>query len=768
MQTDKAFLEKSSAAGVAATIFALAILIWFALWPSRLPAPAPADAPAASFSAARAFIHAAVLAQKPHPIATAANTEVRNYIMDQLRALGLEPQVQIATAQRTTISRSHTAQATLAVVNNIVVRKPGSAPDRASRPALLLAVHYDSAPDSLGASDSGAPVGAVLETLRALRFLPPLENDLIVLFSDGDRPGALGARAFAEQHPWVPGIGLALQFESGGTRGPQMLYDTHGGNGAAIGGWAHAVPLPLGSSLMHEVDTLKDAGPLKQVGQAGLVFSNIEGAPDYLGSLDTPDRLDRASLQHMGDTMLGMVRHFGARPLAGIARDDHVYFELPVIGLMHYPGSWIWPLTRLVCLLTVGVYCLARQRSNIDGRDVARAALSFVLIAGLMAFWTRVIWLAFPILHPDYNPGYQGAGEHDNWYLLAFASLGGALFIYLQRKVHNIVSIPAAALGPLVAMVLALPLVSWLMPGASYLLTWPLFGALFAFAMLYLKPAGALPHRARVAILLTGLAPAVLLIVPMVRDVYTVFTPNSMNLPIMLLALLLGFATMLLSTMQRRYAVRALGLACAAFLLIAHTPQPYGGERPRPNRLTYLKDAYSWKSYWVAPARQLDDWNRPYFGPTAAPRQFIETDNYYPKVWVAPAPRSDIGFPAITMLKDERGRFGRHVEFTLASKSRMPTIALRVEGVHVLRAMVGDYLLSSQVVNTWEGKLHGMGDQELLFQFDVEPGKFFRLIVEERVPGLPPHTVPARPGLAKPPLTPLTEMTVASDTLMFR
>ncbi|HZV65477.1 MAG TPA: M28 family peptidase, partial [Telluria sp.] len=584
MYTDKTLLEQSSVAGIATTIVSLALLGWIALRSAPLPAPTPADAPPASFSAARAFAQIEALAQTPRQTGSAANAQARNYLLGQLRTLGFEAHVQTATAQRTRVDSWENAQATVAVVNNIVARKRGSSADRATRPALLLAMHYDSAPTSLGASD-GAPVAAALETLRALQSLPPLQNDLIVLFTDGERAGALGARAFVDEHPWAREVGMVLQFASGGTRGPQMLYDTRGGNGAAVGGWARAVPLPRGTSLMHEVHALKDAGPLKRLGQSALVFSSIEGAPDDLGSLDTPERLDRASLQHLGDTMLGMVRHFGMQPLAAGARDDHVYFELPFIGLVHYPASWIWPLTRLACLLFVGVYCLARQRGGIEPRDVVRGALSFALIAGPMAFAAYFVWQAFPGLHPGYNPGVQGAGTHDNWYLLAFGALGGALFIGIQRKVQEIIGVPAAALGALLAMTLALPLVSWWMPGASYLLSWPLFGALFAFAMLYVQPAGARSQRARVALLVAGLAPAVLLIVPAVRDVYTLFTPDSMNLPIALLALLLGFGVALLSTMQRRYVVRTLGLACAGFLLVARTPQPYGEAPPHPNRL---------------------------------------------------------------------------------------------------------------------------------------------------------------------------------------
>lgn len=769
MHTDKPLLEKSSVAGIATTLLALAVLAWIAARPARLPDAAAADAPPSTFSATRAFRHVELLAQKPRPIASEANAEARNYILGQVRALGLEPELQTATVQKLALDYFAHAHATLAVVNNILVRKPGSASDHASRPALLLAVHYDTALSSVGAADAAAPVAAMLETLRALRSLPPLQNDLILLFTDGERAGALGAQAFAEQHPWARQVGMVLQFESGGTRGPLMLYDTRGGDGAAVGGWVRAVPLALGSSLMHEVHALNDAGPLKRVGQAGLVFSNIEGATDYFGSLDTAARLDRGSLQHMGDTMLGMARYFGMRPLAGIARTDHVYFALPVIGIVHYPADWIWPLTRLVCLLFVGVYCLACQRGKVGPRDVVKGALSFILIGGAMALPAYLLWVWFPALHPDYNPRFEGAGNHDNWYLLAFAALACALFVYLQRRVQQVIGVAAAALGALLAMVLALPVVSWLMPGASYLLTWPLFGALFAFAALCLGQGTGMPHGRRVAILLAGMAPGLLLFVPVIRDVYTLVTPESMKLPIALLALLLGLGTALLSTLQRRYVVRTLGLASVALLLVARAPQPYGDEPPQRNRLTYVKDAYSWRSYWVLPAQELDSWTRQYFPQAIAPRQLIETYDYDgPMVWVAAAPRSQVAFPAINVLKDDENGRVRHVEFMLRSKNLAPTVNLRIEGTHALRTAVNDRVLTDTPTLSWSMTLHGIRDEPQRVKLDVEAGAVFRVYVEERMPGLPPHDAPVRQASMKPALTPLTETTVASDMLVFR
>ena len=96
----------------------------------------------------------------------------------------------------------------------------------ASTGAVLLAAHYDSAPEAPGAADDGAGVAAILEAVRALRHHPPLRNDLIVVFTDGEEKGLLGARLFVRDHRWVEDVALVLDFEARGNTGPSILFET--------------------------------------------------------------------------------------------------------------------------------------------------------------------------------------------------------------------------------------------------------------------------------------------------------------------------------------------------------------------------------------------------------------------------------------------------------------------------------------------------------------------------------------------------------------
>src|SRR5450756_2867588 len=65
---------------------------------ARPPRAVPATAPDTAFSAERAMRHVEQIAQRPHAMGTADHDRVRDYIVEQLSALGLRSQIQQATA----------------------------------------------------------------------------------------------------------------------------------------------------------------------------------------------------------------------------------------------------------------------------------------------------------------------------------------------------------------------------------------------------------------------------------------------------------------------------------------------------------------------------------------------------------------------------------------------------------------------------------------------------------------------------------------------
>ena len=180
-----------------------------ALLLARPPGGVRADAPEGRFSSERAFAHVEEIARAPHPVGSKEHERVREYLVAELTALGLDPRV--------------TRSGPLA---NVSVLLPGTGGSGGETGTLLLVAHYDTKPAAPGAGDNGAAVAAILETLRALGPGPNLENDLLVLFTDGEEIALLGARAFVASDPRARDVDFVLNFEARGSSGRSLLFQT--------------------------------------------------------------------------------------------------------------------------------------------------------------------------------------------------------------------------------------------------------------------------------------------------------------------------------------------------------------------------------------------------------------------------------------------------------------------------------------------------------------------------------------------------------------
>jgi len=140
-------------------VWALVMLIAvFSVALLRPPSPVPASAPAEAFSAERALVHVRAVAATPHPIGSAENAAARKYLVDQLTALRLDPQVLPGIG-----AYNRDGQVNIAHTQDVLGRLPGNANSQ----AILLMAHYDSVYSAPGAADDAVGVAAILETKDA-------------------------------------------------------------------------------------------------------------------------------------------------------------------------------------------------------------------------------------------------------------------------------------------------------------------------------------------------------------------------------------------------------------------------------------------------------------------------------------------------------------------------------------------------------------------------------------------------------------------------
>src|SRR5688500_10738113 len=358
---------------VVAAILVLLAVGALSLLSLRPPAPVSDTAPDSVFSAARAWRHVESIAVEPHPVGSAAHDRVHDYIVHQLRAIGLEPTV--ASSAHTLRPRRSVDQAI--GLSNIVAVLPGTAPTG----AVALVCHYDSHARAPGAGDDGLAVAALLDVARLLRAGPRLRNHLVLVLTDGEELGPPGAQAVVQDDPAADHARVGPSFDGRGSHGPVLMFETGPGNAALVRVFGRADPHPIASSLFPEAyrylpnDT--DFTVFLRSGIRGLNFAHIGRAETYHHASDTPANASRATLQHHGEHALAMARAFGAldlNTLLGPEVGDAVYFNVPGAGLIRYPRRFALAHAVVVLVLwTVAVIYAVRRR----GGGVAGVAAGF-------------------------------------------------------------------------------------------------------------------------------------------------------------------------------------------------------------------------------------------------------------------------------------------------------------------------------------------------------------------------------------------------------
>lgn len=349
------------------------------------PRPAPVSAPAEQFSASRAMADVQVIAQAPHPAGSTANARVRDHLIARLEALGLAPEVQIDRpfAART---RGDMTQVYGARVENVIGVLPGA--DRQA-PALALMAHYDSVPGSPGAPDDAAGVAAILEIVRALQARGTPARDVIVILTDGEEIGLLGARAFFERHPLASRVGFVINLEARGSAGRATMFETGTGNGPTLDLFTAAGAGSPSNSLTvfayRQMPNDTDFSVPRDQGLPGLNYAFTGRQFDYHSPTATPENLSRRSLQDLGAQALAAASHAAYAKALPVSGPDKVY--APTLGgrtLAYGPQTGWLILGAAALLLGIGIFRARRASPGLRLLDMGQGALAglYVLLAG--------------------------------------------------------------------------------------------------------------------------------------------------------------------------------------------------------------------------------------------------------------------------------------------------------------------------------------------------------------------------------------------------
>ena len=205
---------------------------------------------AGELSLERMADHVAAIAAGPHPMGSAANERVRDYLVEVLAEFDVTVQMQTVE-----VDDYFSQPSGMVEITNVFARLSG---EQSERPVVFVA-HYDSVPTTAGANDNAAAVAALLEVARFLSASSP-PVDVILLFTDGEEPAPRYGATAAVTHPWLDDPRLVVNLEGIGGSGPSMLVEVSGPTSDLVSVLSGAVPHPVAYSFLTKTTDLIGGG----------------------------------------------------------------------------------------------------------------------------------------------------------------------------------------------------------------------------------------------------------------------------------------------------------------------------------------------------------------------------------------------------------------------------------------------------------------------------------------------------------------------------
>ena len=691
---------------------------------------------ATEFSLENALNHLKKISKEPHYAGSKEHKNVQNYIVSELQKMGFETEIQTQTAINKKWFVATTAE-------NIIAKLKGTGSEK----ALLLLTHYDSNPhSSLGASDAGSGVVTILEGLRA--FLAKNEtpkNDLIILISDAEELGLLGAQAFVDKHPWTKDIGLVLNFEARGSGGPSyMLMETNGKNSKLLSEFLAAKPnFPAANSLMYSIyKKLPNDTDLtifrEDANINGFNFAFIGDHFDYHTAQDSYERLDKETLLHQADYFTTSLNYFSNSDLTNLtSEEDFVYVNFPIIKLATYPFSWVLPMVILCTILFLILLFSGFSLNKIDIKGVLKGFIPFVVSLILCGGISYGLWEILLIIHPHYNDILHGFTYNGYQYIIAFVFLNLWLLFTIYKRTSKEEKTTNLLVAPLFFWLLLNFIISSSLRGAGFFII-PVISALLILAIaIFLNLKDSVKR-----VLFTILSiPTIYIFAPMVK-----MFPVGLGLKILFVSglfIVLVFGLMILSFHQKKsfWTQKWTGFLALLFFIIATYNSGFSVDNKKPNSLVYIENYDTKTAYFGTYNTTLDTYTKQIFKDdftkggienTETKSKYNTPFNYAKKTAYKAISSSEIKTELDTLIGKKR-----FLELTITPKRKINILQFLTKS----KLTLYQFKVNDELVN--KGKKHslksgtflvyrlGNNDKEVTLSFSVNVDQNLELTLNE-------------------------------------
>lgn len=651
---------------IKAGIIAFLACILFTILTLKLfspPKALPATADTTVFSAERAIQHLNVIAKEPHSLGTPQNDKVIRYLVQELNQLGVEVSIQDTLVSRT---RKGNPRTRVSRVKNVIGRLKGTN----NTQAVLLMAHHDSQPNTPGAADDGSGVVSILETVRAIKASGPLKNDLIVLITDAEEIGLMGAKAFVTYHPLLQDIGILINLEARGNFGVSMSFEMNPENGWIVREFAKAAPYPFANSMAYEIykvmpnDT--DFSMFRETPISGINSATVEGLVHYHSMTDTPENISLDLLQHHGANMLGMARHFGNLAIQDTKAPDAIFFNPIGSKLVVYPASYDLPFMLLTAFLFILTVIIGIKKQQVNLQELFNGIGYFLIILAVAGIGSYVLQQVILVMNPHYTLFYGNSFYNIGYYFFAFlgfTSLFYTIIYSFQPKVKSL----SLSLGGLLMLVMAMFGLTLSLPTGTYVLYYPIgIFLVIQLLLLFLNITAENTPLAFAAGQFLAVVPAIGL---WPQTIYLLFHTFALTEAVIAPVLLFCFLGILLVPILRMISLENksmlnifAGLVFLFGMIGGHFTANYNEEKPLQTFLMYGLDADNKKATWATHKKHKNEWVSSFVN-AETPTSF---EHIYPnldwKIWQSPAPLQAIATSTIQLISDSLLTDNQHLK----------------------------------------------------------------------------------------------------------